>query len=355
MAVPLRVLLLVSSAAVCAIWRPDIFVVVAALMALHFTWCYCSTENRLGVKERIFSYVQTPMGRIHYRHLEVGKRSSSDVLAVFVAGIGSDLSYWPELLEAVQAAGIEVLAIDMPGRGASDCPHGIHDPALFSAFIRSVLEALPWAKARPIALIGMSFGGAVCAAASAPGVLGSNVVQTVCICPAGIKLQGLSTTVIGWVQKLPRPASDVLCLMVQVVSLFLFNLLPKLLAGSKPEGEEKPRWEAGLSERMARTQRYTFQDWLQNPVFFRAYLKTLRDFPLVGSQREALYGHMISKGNNALFIFAENDEQIATPDALGFIKETLPEARIELIEGAGHDLQWERPQQLSEIISKFVL
>merc|ERR1719387_3431413 len=101
------------------------------------------------------------------------------------------------------------------------------------------------------------------------GALGEFTVnQAVCICPAGIKLQGLSTTVIGWAKKLPRPASDVLCLLVQVVSLFLFNLLPKMLAGAPAPGENE-RWEAGLPERMARTQRYTFQDWLQNPVFFR--------------------------------------------------------------------------------------
>lgn len=342
-----------------AIVSPVLLYLAFAVFIVRFVWYYTGTKNCLFVPGRRHDFVETPYGRAHYWHVappdttSKGKlTSTAHTLVVMVAGISSDSSYWPEVICGIsECAGCDVVAIDMPGRGASDCPRGTLCPAVFCSMIQAVIEkVLPWAISRRLVLVGHSFGSAICAAAAQPGALGPglHVNQVVFINPMGIvAMEAPHDEVIALVRAAPRPIADAFCVFISVASFYMLHLLPKVFPGMVV-------FEPGLEKIMQRSHRYVFQDWWQNPMGFRAFTKTLRDFPIIGEECPRLYANLSSFGASALFIVADLDERVPMGKAVDWIQKMLPQAGIHLIRVGGHDLQWERPRHLTQIVCEFL-
>merc|ERR1711871_1597240 len=181
--------------------------VVFGLLA-RFCFYYLSTENYLVSPGRIFEHISTPLGRIHCRRFAASTRRR-DEICIAVGGIGGGECYWEEFLMGLSNMGVDVLAIDMPGRGGSDCPHGAYDQEFVTQWVTAAAMHHPWAQGRDIFLLGHSYGGAVCAvAATEPTPLQARVKHVVLLAPAGVVQRPLYTHFIHLTQLLPHPLCD---------------------------------------------------------------------------------------------------------------------------------------------------
>jgi len=101
----------------------------------------------------------------------VGRRlGPSAPVAVLVPGYTGSKEDFAPLLDPIVAAGIEVVAIDLPGQqhspGAGD--ESAYSPAALGAVVADLVDKLA-ADGRPVLLLGHSFGGLVCRRATLAG------------------------------------------------------------------------------------------------------------------------------------------------------------------------------------------
>jgi pimeloyl-ACP methyl ester carboxylesterase len=77
---------------------------------------------------------------------------------LFVHGLGSNLSFWNENLDAFEQAGYRVLALDLPGYGLSEKSDV---PATMPFFARTVASFLDALSVEKVHYVGLSMGGQV--------------------------------------------------------------------------------------------------------------------------------------------------------------------------------------------------
>ncbi|CAE8639006.1 unnamed protein product [Polarella glacialis] len=323
---------------------PMVLGTVLAVPCAAFWPLYAGRRNSLSwwqcfpsVSCRVESFVATPLGQVHYRRRGVGK---SKVLVVMLAGIGHDSSYWPEVMEAV-SQNHEFIALDLFGRGATDAGRGPYDADGFAGLVRAALASLDLAH-RPLAMVGFSFGGAV-AAHFAAGT--AEVIGSLLIVPAGIALTPSFGAGLRFLKGLPRGLADLVGVLASLGGLLCFG----------HTGRTQDTTEAGYEERASRVWRYSAQDFLCNPSFFRAYMRTLRDFPM-GSEDADLqksFKQLQRLGPRLEIILATTDTIVPAKEVHKFLVSELPEARVVEVRG-GHDVQWDRPDHTSQLILDFL-
>lgn len=318
-------------------------VLVAAPTAFFWT-VYLSPFNILSwfkfipaVKERMGDFVTTPSGRACYRHRGKGK---SKRLLVMLAGIGHDGSYWPELLDYISERH-ELISIDLFGRGFTDAGRAPYTIDTYAQLVQEVLAALKL-DGRSLVVCGFSFGGAVAAHVAATT---NTAVGALLVVPAGVVVTPHFANYCKLARTVPRGIIDIIGVVGSVLSL--------LYVGST--GRTEATCEPGYAERLRKVWVYSFQDFLLNPSFFRAYLHTLRNVALGGDGRDIKesYKRLRRLGPNVQLLLADTDSIIPAAELEAFAKEELPEARILKVEG-GHDVQWDRPRKTSEQICEFL-
>jgi pimeloyl-ACP methyl ester carboxylesterase len=94
-------------------------------------------------------WAKGPTGRIHYKSWGRGKEA-----LVFIHGWSCDMSYFAEQVPHFSSR-MRVIAIDLPGHGASDKPDVDYTQTLFADSIRRVLDD---ARVRRAVLVGHSMG-----------------------------------------------------------------------------------------------------------------------------------------------------------------------------------------------------
>ncbi|EEQ98919.1 hypothetical protein Pmar_PMAR012933 [Perkinsus marinus ATCC 50983] len=212
---------------------------------------------------------------------------------VLIAGVGSDGTFFPrdEILNRLQNEGYQLLLIDLWGRGFSDCPQGgRYDASRFSKQIMAVVENLVPAD-RPVYLLGMSFGGCVVVHCAATNPDRINGVLT--ICPAGCGLGKLQEWFIPIIKRVKSPYCDILGTLAEVISYELFF-----------DPEKYPKIHEN-----------TMIDWMYNPAFFRAYTRTLIDFPL----RDGLVRFLPEVKCPVRVLLAGDDGTVNTPKVAEFL------------------------------------
>lgn len=231
------------------------------------------------------------------RRIEVGRTGQAEgVPVVLVHGFSGDMNGWLFNIDALSAVA-PVIAVDLPGHGASSKDVGDGSLETLSAAVGGALDALGVDRAH---LVGHSLGASVVArlAADRPGLAASVVL----ICPAGLGATPVSEAFLTGVVDADR-AKD----LKPVLEMLVAD--PAMVSKDMVETVLRYKRLDGVDEALAR----------------------LRDHMLDGSDFARLRADL-ARIPSALVIASDGDQIVGVPDPA-----VLPSGfHIERIAGAGH-------------------
>jgi pimeloyl-ACP methyl ester carboxylesterase/putative sterol carrier protein len=275
-----------------------------------------------------YSVEQVAFDDIHVSAL-VADDARADPL-VLVHGLGATKSSW---LTAVPnlARRFRVVALDLPGFGASSKPRGRYDAPWFALQVFSFLDAAGIEKAF---VGGNSMGGRV--AMEMAMVKPERVHAIACLSPAAafsrrpaLALVRLARPELGWVvSRLPRGR--------------IKNMLRSLFAD--PTRLEEAWYDAAVDDflRIWRAPR-------ARTAFFSAARHIYLDEP---SGEAGFWARLAQMKPPALYIYGERDVLI-TPRFGARIRRALPNAEVQIWEDCGHVPQIEHPARAATAMTDF--
>ena len=223
-----------------------------------------------------------------------------------------------------------VYALDYPGHGYSDIPTARYDADFFTAAVEGFLEKL---DLRDVTLAGVSIGGAI------PLIMASRhnprIARVVAVNPYDYaKGRGMArSSPFGWVVTY---ASLVPVIGETVMRLRNFIIMKLILQGGVANPKSIP---PPLLKEMYRVG--------NRPGHYRAFLSLLRN----GASWEAATKHYGRINVPVLLVWG--DEDWARPPEREHDRALIPGAQMVTVEGGGHFLALDRPQELTDLIRKF--
>jgi pimeloyl-ACP methyl ester carboxylesterase len=279
-------------------------------------------------------FVQVDGLRVHHVH---GGSGSPPVL--FVHGLGSaGYLEWRFNLPAI-ARSHEVFAPDLPGFGRSDQPPDGYGIPLFAGVVEAYIRER---GLRPV-LVGTSMGGRVAleVALRSP----DSVEKLVLVNALGVvrpNVQLFYPLVL-----VPRVGETMLAVMREA----LHRLPPAAIQRYARRFLQGP----GDAERILDgTYLAGMREMHATDGYSRAYASTVR--ALVGRQARrsaVLLARLAETRLPVLLIWGEGDRLLPVERAREALRE-LPAARLEVIEGAGHTPQAERPDRFNRVLEDFL-
>ncbi len=279
-------------------------------------------------------YVRLEGLQVHHVH---GGRGSPPVL--FVHGLGSaGYLEWRFNLPAL-ARSHRVYAPDLPGFGRSDKPEAGYGIPLFARVIEQYIRAR---RLKPV-LVGASLGGRVAleVALRSPG----SVRRLVLVNSLGVvrpNVQPLYPLLL-----LPRVGEGVL----RVVKEALHRLPADAIRGGA-------RRFLGLRGDVDRVLDEPYLARLREmhaaEGYPRAYTATVRSLANPDAYRsDSLLARLAGTGLPVLLIWGEGDRLLPLA-RVRLAHQRLPGAQLEVIQGAGHAPQAERPEEFNRVLERFL-
>jgi len=302
--------------------RPVAAVLLTLLVALPWV---CGGERRtLDEQQRRLlpaGFVNLENGRTRF---DLRGATPAEAI-VFVHGLSSPSSVWGELPKAFRDSGYLTLTYDLYGRGWSDRPWGRYDLDLFDHQLAALLPKL--GLTRRVHLVGLSMGGIIASEFTLRRP--TRVASLSLLAPAGFEVA--------------EPPGTAL-LTAPLVGDYLMQVLGNrvLISGIARSVHDKslaPKLET------------RFRPQLEYAGYKRALLSTLRHMPL--SDFTARYAELGKAGLPVQVIWGRQDE--VTPIA-GIAKAAtlLPAAEIREIDGAGHLVHFEKPDEVFSAVLGFL-
>jgi pimeloyl-ACP methyl ester carboxylesterase len=223
-----------------------------------------------------------------------------------------------------------VYALDYPGHGYSDIPDARYDADFFTATVEGFLEKL---DLRDVTLAGVSIGGAI------PLIMASRnnprIARVVAVNPYDYaKGRGMArSSPFGWVVTY---ASLVPVIGETVMRLRNFIIMKLILQGGVADAKSIP---PPLLKEMHLVG--------NRPGHYRAFLSLLRN----GASWETATKHYGRINVPVLLVWG--DEDWARPAEREHDRALIPGAQMVAVEGGGHFLALDRPQELIDLIRKF--
>ncbi len=229
-------------------------------------------------------------------------------LFLFVHGAGENAALWRKQVE-ILGASHSVLAVDLPGHGRSGGTEGLSSIAEYAVFLASFVRCL---ELRPFVLVGKGMGASIALHYAAEH---SKRLRGIVLLGADANPSVAEETLIGWKSvmqgRAPQPFSK--DLFSPATS---FEIMKKV-------------W----TEQVRTDPRVRFHDLVAwSAEDFRERLEDVRP---------------------PVLVVAGADDRVVPPSASQELCPRLPNARLEVIEQAGHALEMERPEELAASIEKF--
>lgn len=253
---------------------------------------------------------------------------------VLVHGLASNAGFWRYNVKSLAAAGMRVIAVDLPGYGKSAKAYGTpYGMAFYAQTIDALLDQLSIAKA---AIAGHSMGGQIAMTMILKG--STHIDKLILLSPAGI--EPFKDGEGRWLKDAVSPA-------------FVINT---------PED----RVRANLSSNF-----YNWRDdleWMVEERVRMAKDPNFERFAYVVSRcvaamvDEPVWQHLDQLGVPTLILAGENDNLIPNPYLHGgstcSVMEggaaQFPSARLQMIHSAGHMVQIEKPAEVNAAIISFL-
>jgi pimeloyl-ACP methyl ester carboxylesterase len=286
------------------------------------------------------SFERPARGALSYelRDLRVGRSVVSAVVAgprsaaplLLLHGLGATKASWLPIVPQL-AANHRVVAVDLPGFGASSKPNGRYSAAWFAERMFELLDALELDSAL---VAGNSMGGRI--AIEMAMTRSDRVDAIACLCPA---------TAFSY-----RPAVQVVRLLRPELSLVPLPLPRSQVIGglkqlfAKP-GRLHPSWyDSAVDDFLA--------VW-RSPRARLAFFRSLRNIYLDEPMGEKGFWTRLSRVDTpALFIYGRRDALI-THHFSYKVRRTAPQARVEVWADCGHVPQIEHPERTAEAMLSF--
>jgi pimeloyl-ACP methyl ester carboxylesterase len=261
---------------------------------------------------------------LRIRTVEMGPPDGPPV--VCVPGWASSAFQYRKNLPLLAAAGFRAIAVELGGQGESERPT---DGAFYTVRsladnLRGILDAL---SLRRVSLVGQSLGGAIVSTAAAADL--SRVEKLALIAPVGLaRVRGLA------IAKLLMPH-------------FLRPILPRLAW--------RLWWDIGLRMAYGRRGRPTPDDvdqyWApsRDPLYVPS-LQTL----LHQVEWEPLEERRVGQLHLPVLVVAASADPLLGLDEVKKAATWLPNGRLVVIEGAGHAVQEEVPDEVNRALVAFL-
>jgi len=264
------------------------------------------------------------------------RTSSNDnnPLIVCLHGIGSYSFVWESMAMKLTGNGFNVLTLDFYGRGFSDSPDVKYNGDLFCEQIDGLLKELKLENHK-IIFFGHSMGGAVATLFASRNI--DRISKMVLFAPAGTPVS--ATSQIGlWLASIP------------IVSEAAFQYF-------LPIGLQKyPHRPFYLPERIPDTIKFAHTMALEqiksNKGYVRAYLSTLRHFNELTDLSSSY--QKIKNSSIETLVFWGTKDRVIPYENTKLLKKYLPSATIHTLEETGHQLVFERPDEIEQVLMPFL-
>lgn len=235
--------------------------------------------------------------------------SGKGKLVVLLHGWGDQASGLQALAQRL-AKHYKVLAIDLPGFGATQPPTKVWNLDNYGEFVRNVLQKLNLGE--PYAVIGHSNGGAIAIRAAALHLLEPE--KLVLLASAGVRTS----------QPWKRLILKVVAKVGKVATFWL------------PQQQRRK-----LQKRLYGV---AGSDMLVVPTLQETFKRTVRQDVQADAAQLTV---------PALLLYADNDAAVPVEDGDIFHR-LMPQSRLEIINNAGHFLHIDQPEQVSTLIEEFL-
>ncbi|KZV72367.1 alpha/beta-hydrolase [Peniophora sp. CONT] len=266
------------------------------------------------------AWFDTPYGKTRY--WLVGPEQGKKV--VLIHGISTPSIIWKDTVSALSAEGYRVLVYDLYGRGYSDAPATTYTPALYATQLATLMQHIKWEKA---IIAGVSMGGGVATAFHHwfPHLVDGKVIL---ICSVGLVQPG------DFSYKFKFTSSP----LYQAT----WNSLPgRAYLRSIADSESHPDPVTELANiQYAYLKGY-------NP----SIASSLRDGPVCGLSYA--FKSLAASNKDVLIIWGTEDDSVPYKYA-GIINTLIPRSKLVTVEGGGHDLTIERPEEVNRALIEFL-
>ncbi|EIE79339.1 hypothetical protein RO3G_04044 [Rhizopus delemar RA 99-880] len=268
------------------------------------------------------TFLQLPAGTMHYWMF--GNKNGSRV--VLVHGISTGSSCYDKLARELAESGHHVLVYDLYGRGYSDAPHTFYDESLYTSQLALLLHKVGWEKA---SVVGVSLGGGI--ATSFTAFYPEMVDKLVLIAPTGF-MEPEDMPLISKVVRLP------------IISHFLINqplakplIIMYVKRFSKSARFANADMEEGAAEIAQRIAKIALYQFANHPGFFKAFLRTVIDFPFTGLKERFQRVGQLKENGSTLVVWGDQDKTVPFKNHVQ-LQLLLPNAKLSVFKNHGHDV-----------------
>ncbi|KAI8839585.1 Alpha/Beta hydrolase protein [Chytridium lagenaria] len=273
-------------------------------------------------------YAPSSKGKTHYFLLG----PSTGPKLICIHGITAGWTAMPNFINTLAAAGFHVLVFDLYGRGYSDAPGGEYNEDLYVGQVKELLDHVGWEKSL---VLGYSLGGAIATAFSARHA--ERVVKLCLVAPAGL------------MKELPTGGK---ILTFPVIGKFIAHLVGRQILVRLSASKHNPALlqTAELQQFIKVTNLVA----LKHPGFMRAYLSTIHKGPVMNlDHRYEQIGQLI--GDRVFCIWGNADDTVNFTKDAPIFKKYNPTATFVELDGVGHSLLVEKPDECSKLIVEFFM
>jgi pimeloyl-ACP methyl ester carboxylesterase len=298
--------------------------ILLALITLVIAWFYfdeehldLNAETRAQMDE---TFIKLADGMIHY---ELSGPEDGE-LVVLVHGFSVPSYIWQPTFELLTSAGYRVLRFDAFGRGHSDRPDVDYSVTFFAESVNKLTEALNIRK--PFTLIGLSMGGPVTTffTNQHPGKVKRLVlIDPMVFAPSKEEVSVLAKPIIG----------------AYLVNVYL---IPQIAAGQTSDFHDREQFPGWVAQ---------FRDQMQYRGFRRSIVSTLLEF-----DSDQILGEYEKLGNSDIpvKVFWGREDQTVPLEFSNKLLELIPQARLTVIDEAGHLPHYERSEVFNPLLLEYL-
>ena len=266
-------------------------------------------------------FVALPDGVTHYEI--AGPEDRQPV--ILIHGFSTPLMLWDRNFAALAEAGLRVVRYDLFGRGYSDRLPPPYTPDRFDRQLEQLFDALGFTQ--PVDLVGVSMGGAI--AVTFTDRHPDRVRRLALLSPAGFAV---------------KPSLAAIALYTPGLGDLLMALAGnQIVVGGLPNDFLHPQ---AYPEYYAH-----YKAQLPYKGFKRALLSTMRRMSLTGMA--ATYARVGQQDRDVLLLWGREDATIPLATAEQ-VRAALPQAAFHVIDAAGHNAAYERPEAINPLLIDFL-
>jgi pimeloyl-ACP methyl ester carboxylesterase len=266
---------------------------------------------------------------LHGRDLAYRDLPGTGVPVLLIHGVGSSMATWGEVPERINAAGLRVVVVDLPGHGASSRERGDYSLGSTASTMRDLLDEL----AIPVVhLVGHSLGGGIAMQFTYqfPERVASVVLES-----SG----GLGEETFAGLRAATIPGSEL---------AISWAINRRTLAGAAWVGRGLAR--VGITPHALKPTSLDTVSLLAEPDRRAAFLSTLRSVVGPGGQRvSALEKLHLMSGDRFLIIWGDRDPMIPMTHGQN-AHERLPGSRFVVFPGATHESHTHDPERFADLV-----